>query len=130
ATKVALQNMFAGLPWASLVEYPWAEWPVFRRIVAHMDLNIQLSFSESFCLPPADSCAEGVPCVTSPAIEWVPETWQADSDSPEAAMHVGMALLGDPQSAADGLTSLSHYVDHGTRLWLSYLDQNPCALIQ
>src|SRR4029077_3216002 len=50
ATKVALQNMFAGLPWASLVEYPWAEWPVFRRIVAHMDLNIQLSFSESFCL--------------------------------------------------------------------------------
>jgi hypothetical protein len=129
-TKNALQNMYAHLPWAKLVEYPWAGWPEFRRIVAHMDLNIQLSFSESFNLTAADSCAEGVPCVVGPAIEWAPAQWKAEPDSAEAAMFVGMALLGDPESAADGLSKLRSYVDEGTRRWLSYLDQNPAALIQ
>lgn len=130
AAKESLRNMFVGLPHAKLMEYSWNDWPMFRRIVANMDLNMQLSFTESFCLTAADSVAEGVPCVVSSAIEWAPSSWQADSDDAEDAMRIGSALLSDTHAAADGLKALTTYVTMGTHLWVSYLDGNPAALIQ
>lgn len=62
----ALRAMFAGLPWAKLVEQPWQDWPAFRRTVAHMDLCLQLSHTETFNITTADAVAEGVPCGGQP----------------------------------------------------------------
>lgn len=121
----SLRNMFQGLPWAKLHEHPWEMWPDFRRSVAHMDLTIQASFTETFNITAADSVAEGVPCVTGPAIEWVPSSWQADVDTANDIARVGMALLADPLAAEEGLESLKHYSHTGAERWLRYLDENP-----
>jgi len=121
----SLRNMFQGLPWAKLHEHPWEMWPDFRRSIAHMDLAMQVSFTETFNITAADAVTEGVPCVTGPAIEWVPRDWQADVDTAADIARVGMALLGDPQAAEDGLEALTNYVRMGTERWLHYLDQNP-----
>ena len=121
----SLKNMFHGLHWAKLVEHPWEMWPDFRRTVAHMDLTMQVSFTETFNITAADSVAEGVPVVTGPAIEWVPASWQADVDTSSDIARVGLALLGDPQAADEGLEALRHYMKVGTEHWLHYLDSNP-----
>lgn len=121
----SIRNMFEGVHWAKLVEHPWEEWPKFRRTIAHMDLCIQVSFSETFNICTSDGCAEGVPSVTSSAIEWVPSNWHADADSVEDIVQVGTALLSDPYAAEQGLKALTKFCKDGTERWLSYLDQQP-----
>lgn len=120
-----LHSLFDGVAWAKLVEHPWEDWPLFRRTVAHMDLCMQVSFTETFNICCADAVAEGVPVVTSDAIEWVPKFWHADSDSVEDIARVGMALLSDPESVEPGREALVRYCDESLDTWLTYLDSNP-----
>lgn len=121
----AIRNMFARVPWATLVESPWEPWASFRRTVAAMDLCMQTSFTETFNLATADATAEGVPVVVSSAIEWAPSHWMASVDDAADCARVGMALLSDPQSAEEGLKALRSYVERGTAIWLKYLGSNP-----
>ncbi len=122
----SLRNMFADVHWAKLVEHPWEEWPRFRRTIAHMDLCLQVSFSETFNIVTADAAAEHVPSVTSSAIEWVPNHWHADPDDVESIARVGMSLLSDPQAAESGREALERFTKDGVTRWLSYLDSSPC----
>lgn len=124
----SLRNMFSGLPWAKLVEHPWQEWAKFRKTVGHMDLCMQISFSETFNIVSSDAAAEQVPVVTSSAIEWVPSHWHADADSVEDVARVGMGLLSDPGSGRDGLEALQAYVVDATRTWVTYLNTSPVCL--
>jgi hypothetical protein len=121
----SLRNMFTGLPWAKLIEHPWEEWSKFRKTAGHMDLALQVSFSETFNLVSADSVAEQVPVVTSSAIEWTPSHWHADPDSVEEIARTGMMLLSDPGAGAEGLEALQKYSRNGTRRWLRYLADQP-----
>lgn len=121
----SLRNMFAGLPWAKLVECPWADWSHFRATVAAMDLCMQLSCTETFNICTADAVAEGVPSVTSDAVEWVPAHWKASTDNAEQAARIGAYLLSDPHAVAEGTAALSRYVDAGLATWCSYLASNP-----
>ena len=121
----SLRNLFSGLQWAKLIEVPWAEWARFRQTVAHMDLCVQTSFTETFNIVTSDAVSEGVPSVVSEAIEWVPSSWQADPDCAEEVCRVGSALLWDPNSAHEGLKALQKYVSDGVAEWLAYLNSNP-----
>lgn len=127
----SLRNMFSGLCWAKLVEQPWQDWGHFRKTVGHMDLALQLSATETFNLVTADAVAEGVPCVVTPAIEWVPRHWQIDGDAIEDVARVGGYLLSSPKAADEGLCALTRFVATGTDRWLAWLDgkgfpPNPC----
>ena len=121
----ALQAMFADLPWARLVTVPWQEWSEFRATVAHMDLCMQVSFTETFNIVTADAVCEGVPSVVSDAIEWTPRSWHANVDSAEDVARVGSHLLWDHHAAAEGLRALEDYEKNARALWLGYLDSNP-----
>lgn len=120
-----IRNMMDGVPGVKLVEQPWSQWPEFRRIVSHMDLCMQVSFTETFNIATADACAENVPSVTSTAIEWVPDHWKADADSVEEVARVGSALLSSRHSSEEGVASLERFCRQGTRIWLDYLHSNP-----
>lgn len=124
-SKDSLRNMFSGLKWAKLIENPWQDWTDFRRTVAHMDLCIQVSFSESFNIVTADGCCEGVPSVVSDTIEWAPDHWKAHSDDAGDAARIGLNLLHDVDAAEDGFRHLKKFVDHGVSLWIDYLNSNP-----
>ncbi|HEU4407055.1 MAG TPA: hypothetical protein VFS43_17435 [Polyangiaceae bacterium] len=126
----ALRAMFAGLPWATLVEQPWQDWPAFRRTVGHMDLCLQLSHTETFNLTTADAVAEGVPCVVSPAIEWAPDAWKVDSDRPEDAARVALGLLASDEAPAEGKGALERFVRRAGLHWLAFLGRltDPDAL--
>jgi hypothetical protein len=121
----ALQFMFDRVPWAKLVEVPWAEWSQFRQQVAFMDLCMQVSFTETFNITTADAVCEGVPSVVSDAIEWTPHRWHANVDDANDIARVGSALLWDTHGAEEGLKALEEYQKKAIEIWLKYLDSNP-----
>ena len=64
-----------------------------------MHVLLQPSFTESFNVVTADGIAEGVPTVTSEAIDWVPSTWQADPDDAGDVACVAEYLLKSPKAS-------------------------------
>ena len=121
----AVRAMTAGVPGVRLVEAKWASWPEFRRQVSHMDLCLQPSMTETFNLVTADAVAEGVPCVVSPSIEWVPDSWKADCDEVEDMARIGSHLLSSHSGAEEGLRHLERYVREGVDTWERYLASCP-----
>ena len=116
----AVQEMLGGLPHVKLVMNGWQSWPKFRKVVGHMHLLLQPSYTESFNMVTADGIAEGVPSVVSNAIDWAPEHWKANVDDVLDIARVGRALLHDPRAAHDGLRALQAYVADGLSVYASY----------
>jgi hypothetical protein len=117
----AVRAMIANVPHAKLVENGWQTWPQFRATVGHMHLTLQPSYTESFNMVAADSVAQGICCVTSDAITWVPEHWQADSDDTLAVSRIGQALLRSHTAAAEGLAALAAYNKAGMAVYRAFL---------
>lgn len=116
----AVQEMLGGLPHVKLVMNGWQSWPKFRKVVGHMHLLLQPSYTESFNMVTADGVAEGVPSVVSSAIDWAPEHWKANVDDVLDIARVGRALLHDARAAHDGLRALQGYVADGLAAYTSY----------
>jgi hypothetical protein len=117
----ALLALFAGLPNAKVVQTGWQPWPGFRRVVRNMDLLIQPSYTESFCMVVADGIAEGVPSVTSDAIDWVPARWTAACDNTLDIANAGINLLHSRQAADDGVAALKAHNTAGMAAWTGFL---------
>lgn len=117
----ALQEMLNGLPNVRLMMNGWQPWPKFRKLVGHMHLLMQASYSESFNMVTADGVAEGVPSVVSSAIDWAPDYWKADVDDALAIARVGRQLLFDRRAAADGLAALQRFNEDGLCAYRRYL---------
>jgi hypothetical protein len=116
-----IRNMYKDLRWAKLIEVPWEDWPTFRRTVAHMDLCLQISFTETFNITTADATAELVPSVVSDCIEWLPDNWKASADNANEVAKVGNSLLWNPHAPQDGLTYLKKYVANSLIRWKEYI---------
>ncbi len=117
-------ELFSGMIDKRIVEVPWAPWPKFRRVVRNMDLLINPSFDETFCVVSADGIAEGVPSVVTGAMEWTPRHWWCDPWDPTSIMRIGMGLLHDRQSVHDARVQLREFVAKGVKLWIDYLMKN------
>lgn len=120
----ARNEIFSGMRDKKIIQVPWEPWPKFRRTVRIMDLLINPSFDETFCVVTADGIAEGVPSVVTGAMEWTPPHWQAEPWDPTQIMRVGMGLLHDRQSVHDARRLLERYVADGLKLWLDFLLKN------
>ena len=123
-----MRNLFAGLPWAKLVECPWQSWAQFRRTIGSMDLAMQPSFTETFNIVSADAVAEGVPSIVSHAVEWAPESWKAHPDDIAGMVRIGCALLASPAAPAEGLRALEAHGERAIAVWKGYLSRNPAAI--
>ncbi len=116
----ALKEMLNGLPNVTLMLNGWQSWPKFRKIVGHMHLLLQPSYTESFNMVTADGVAEGVPSVVSNAIDWAPDDWKAEVDDVLDISRVGRRLLCDPRAAQDGWDALESYVAAGLLAYQHY----------
>jgi hypothetical protein len=120
-TLQAVRAIVSNLPYAKLIEQPWQDWPAHRRLVRHMHLLLQPSFTESFNLITADGAAEGIPSVVSDSIEWAPRYWKADPDNAHDVARVGLALIANRNTGRDGLHALARNNMIGVEAWKSYL---------
>jgi hypothetical protein len=75
----SLQHLFKEHPGAELIALDWQNSEAFKiQQLNFMDLNMQVSFSESFNIVTADAVSIGVPSIVSKDISWMPRIFQAD----------------------------------------------------
>lgn len=117
------RQLLEDLPGVRLIPVHWQPWHTFMRVVEDMQLLLYPSFDESFGMVPADGIAAGVPCVTTAALEWTPESWWAPEPfDPGSVAAVGLGLLQDPKAAVlAGREALAAYVERGVALWEGFL---------
>lgn len=121
SVQAAVKELLADLPDVRLVLSGWQPWPKFRRVVGHMHLLLQPSYTESFNMVTADGVAEGVPSVVSHAIDWAPRHWKANVDDVVDIARVGRGLLFDSHAAQDGWKALEMYVCDGLHSYRDYI---------
>lgn len=115
------RELFDNLPGCKLVEVDWARWPQFRDITATMHILFQPSFDETFNVVTADGIAEGVPSITTSAIEWTPESWWCDPADPSSLLPIAISQLNDPHAVVEARAKLRHYVMNGIGSWVDFV---------
>lgn len=128
----SVRAMVQGVPGFTLKELGWATWPQFRDYVRKMHLLVQGSYTESFNMITADGIAEGVPSVTSDALDWVPEHWIAYSDNVPDMARVGRQLIFDPKAPYEGMQHLEAHNESAFYAWCDWLtvDHPPTYISQ
>lgn len=125
SVRRTIDNMFAGLSWARVIRVPWQDQASFRDLIAEMDLVIQLSATETFCMVAADAVATGVPVVGGPAISWLPSKFQVGIDDSDAAATLGTAILSKRsayrKAAFAEYNELIKFISSATDVWTSFL---------
>lgn len=117
----AIEAMLNRSPRVTLIKDDWYQWPQFRHVIRSMNLLIQPSFTETFNMVTADGAAECVPSVVSDAIDWAPQSWKAEVDSPADIARIGRGLIFDQDAGQDGLDALVHHNQHGLRAWQEWI---------
>ena len=119
-TLPAITQMTENIPGFTLKRHDWDTWDKFIPLVAEMDLLIQPSFTESFCMITADGISQGVPSVVSPVIYWAPKSWMANPDSAMDIADRGIHLLTNNQRWA-GVHALKDHNEAGLDEWIGFL---------
>lgn len=118
----AIDQLTANLSDFKVKRNEWMPWEQFRKFSGTMDLNLQMSLSESFNMVLADSLYEGIPAIASEAIEWFPKKCIANFDDPNKIADLGIKALNNPKSyVRSGQRALKHYVRRGIKAWQDFL---------
>jgi hypothetical protein len=117
-----LRQLFAGNPRHYLVEHDWLSHEDFLKLVARMDLGMQVSLTESFNIITADFIACGVPAVTSFDVDWLPSYMEADPNSlSDIRTRLGFAYRAGRLWTSLSSYYLSSYNKNAEKVWLRYL---------
>lgn len=121
-----LRLLFSHFPQHELVEHPWMSHSEFKKLVASMDIMMQVSFSETFNIVAADAVSQGVLTITSPEVAWSDEDVQSDPTSSRDIANVmddaWATKLEDP-CWNPSLHGLHEYNKKSVKEWLHFLDQ-------
>jgi len=79
-----LRNLFNNTPNCDLIEHPWMDHTSFINLVSSMDINMQVSLSETFNIVTADAVVNGTPVVVSDEINWIPRIFRAKPTSTQS----------------------------------------------
>jgi hypothetical protein len=116
-----IRALFDHLPQYELVEHQWCDHESFKDVIGSMDLNMQVSFTETFNIVSADSINEGIPVVGSSEIPWLDAPF-ADPTSVSSMVDVMFEVLRQPERYADkSKKSLRKYSTATQKQWLEFL---------
>ena len=111
-------DLFAGTR-HELVQHDWLDHDAFLALLRDIDLSMQVSFSETFCITAADYVAAGVPIVGSHAIRWLDKASKADTISVnqiDEALH--RALKKSKHLIEENLENLQEDAEASRQAWL------------
>lgn len=108
-----------------LVEHPWMEHGEFLKVLAKMDVSMNVSFSESFNIIAADSIAAGTPLVCSKEIPWSSRFSHADPTSSESIVKTLGFVLNPFYKMClviQNLRNLRRYCNRSLKAWKYWVD--------
>ena len=95
----------------SLKELKWMEVDDFRRYLhEHIDIGLQVSYTESFNYVALDHLSQGIPVVGSEAIEYLPWRWKANVDDIQDIAAKAQIILADYEFASELACSVARGV--------------------
>lgn len=117
-----LRNLRALLG-SALVEHGWLPHEEFCKLLARMDMSMQVSLSETFNIVSADAVATGVPTVVSGEVGWLGDYARADPTSERDVVRKLEAALEEPrrQRVARQRADLARYEAGAEAVWLDRL---------
>lgn len=102
-----------------LVTHGWMPHEQFLELIAMMDICLQVSLSESFCITAADATSIGVPLVGSEAIRWLPRLSVADPSSSTSIL-CAMRRAG-PITVELNQEALRDYLEDAVEAWNKWI---------
>lgn len=121
SVRNTIRNLLNGLPDVSLVEVDWQDASSFKETIAKMDLVIQLSCTETFCLVAADAVASGVPVTTGPAITWLSTKHQTNIDDTSKVAELGIRALTHSNVVKSQRRCLEKFINDSIDEWMLLL---------
>lgn len=122
SVRRSIRNLISEDGNAELVEVGWQDTETFKRTIAGMDLVLQLSATETFCMVAADAIASNVPVIGSHALNWLPKRYQVNADNTGEVARAGVdALSKGPSTACRETEALKKYLDDAKSVWRKYL---------
>lgn len=120
-----LNCLFSHLPQCELISHGWTPHEEFTKLVASMDINMSVSFSETYSIYGADSVSQKVPLVVSNEVPWSNHWFNADPTNTESMVRkIGLALwfgrnvpFWQPHEGG-----LRRYNRRSTRIWLNFIN--------
>jgi hypothetical protein len=116
-----LRALFKNLDQHLLIEHDWCDHEKFLEIIGAMDVNMQVSFTETFNIVSADSIDAGVPVVGSREIPWLQGPF-ADPTSVDSMVEALFEAFTHPGRYVNrARKSLKEYSKHTKLVWLTFL---------
>lgn len=106
----------------NLIEHGWLEHDAFLKLMAQMDLSMQVSYTESFNIVTADTISQHVPVIVSHDIDWVPEICKANpNDVMDMVDKMNTVLGHKPFVVRKTVEAINSYTRKGVRQWWDFL---------
>jgi hypothetical protein len=107
-----------------LVEHDWMPHDKFLQVLTHIDMLLQVSFSETFNIVTADAVTIGLAVVASPEVNWISNVVQADPT--DSADIVGRMVVASDWRFKHTIKKLNRrglrkYCERGKKHWLRFL---------
>ena len=106
----------------SLVEHPWLDHRDFLSLLSTMDLEMSVSFSETFCITAADAVNVNTPLVCSSEIPWATAASIAPATDAAAIVQKMNNVLSPVHFVINFLNrrNLKRYSDRSRQIWLKH----------
>lgn len=116
-----IRGLFAAHPKHELVEHGWLTHDDFVKLIAKMDLVLQVSMSETFNIVTADAVAVKVPVVVGTTIDWISKKYQADfEDAGDIARKIDQAMNSSCLDIYRNLRALYRYNQESKYVWAEF----------
>lgn len=118
-----LRSLFEEIPHAVLVEHSWLPHDEFVDLIASMDMNMQVSLSETFNIVTADAVVNNTPVVVSDEISWVGSMFRAKATSASSIVFrmILAYVLGGFGLHVFNKRGLHRHNRHAQKIWMKYL---------
>lgn len=107
-----------------LVIYGWLDHIDFLKLIAKMDLGMQVSFSETFDIVAADFVYVNVPVIGSPEVQWLDSNYKANATNlNDIVDKLDKAWKGRKHNAQkENQRGLKHWNEEAREVWENLLD--------
>jgi hypothetical protein len=118
-----MRALFAGTR-HKLFEIDWLEHAEFVKVIAKMDVCMQVSFTETFNIVTADCIAAHVPVVVSEEIYWLNCRKAEPTSEKSIAEVLDYAIHNKTELVEDNIQDLKTYNHHAILRWFRFINRD------